>query len=95
VGTDYNVFVHLLDAAGNIVAQGDGVPMGGRYPTYAWEVGEQIIDSRAITLPADLMPGQYRLIVGLYNPLDGSRLQLSEHETDFLLGQLTVKPELD
>lgn len=95
VGTDYTVFVHLLDAAGNIVAQGDSVPVGGRYPTSVWEVGEQIIDPRAITLPAELMPGQYRLIVGLYNPLDGSRLRLSGHETDFLLGQLTVKPELD
>jgi hypothetical protein len=93
VGTDYTVFVHLLNAAGDVVAQTDGVPVGGRYPTSAWEPGEQIIDSRLIALPADLPGGGYRLIVGIYDPLDGSRLRLTGHEADFvLLGQMRVKP---
>ncbi len=93
VDTDYTVFVHLLDAAGNIVAQGDGVPMEGRYPTSAWAVGESIVDSRSLALPSDLPIGEYRLILGLYNPADGNRLPLVGQDTDFvLLGQLRVNP---
>jgi hypothetical protein len=93
VGTDYNVFVHLLDAADNIVAQGDGVPMEGRYPTSAWAVGESVVDSRSLALPSDLPIGEYRLILGLYNPADGNRLPLVGQDMDFvLLGQLRVNP---
>ncbi len=92
-GRDYTVFVHLLDDAGKIVAQADGVPVDGRYPTSAWELGESIIDSRQLTLPAGVAGGAYRLIVGLYNPVDGNRLPLADSETDFaLLEQLTIRP---
>jgi hypothetical protein len=92
VNSNYVVFVHLLDAAGGIVAQGDGVPVNGRYPTSAWEVGESIIDSHLIALPPDLPDGKYRLIVGLYDPIDGIRLPLARQEMDFVvLGQLMVK----
>jgi len=93
VETDYAVFVHLVDEAGNILAQGDGVPVDGRYPTSAWDVGESILDSRALVLPPDLQSGEYRLILGLYNPVDGSRLPLAGHGADFvLLEQLSVSP---
>ena len=83
VDTDYTVFIHLVDAAGKIVAQADGVPADGRYPTNAWEAGERIVDNRLIALPADLPGGQYHLIVGLYNPLDGSRLPLAGRDAEF------------
>jgi hypothetical protein len=93
VATDYTVFVHVMDAAGKIMAQGDGVPVEGRYPTSAWEVGEQIIDARLITLPPDLPVGDYRVIIGMYNPIDGKRLPPAESETDhILLGRLSVIP---
>ena len=36
---DYIRFVHLLDAAGNIVAQADGAPAGDSYPTGQWQPG--------------------------------------------------------
>ncbi len=92
--TDYTVFVHLLDATGNIVAQADGVPVDGRYPTSAWQPGEHIIDSRLIVLPADLAGGEQQLIMGLYNPLDGSRLRLAEQDADFvLLEKITINSE--
>jgi hypothetical protein len=91
---DYTVFVHLLDSAGNIVAQVDGAPVDGRYPTSAWEVGETIVDARSLELPADLPAGEYQLILGLYNPVDGSRLPLAASEAqgaDFVhLVQLSV-----
>ena len=68
---DYTVFVHLIDADGNLVAQADSPPATGAYPTSLWDSGETIIDTR--TLP-DLPPGQYTLRLGLYDPTTGQRL---------------------
>jgi hypothetical protein len=77
LAADYVVFLHLLDAAGNVVAQGDAPPRAGRYPTHWWEPGEVITDRHAIPLPADLPPGEYRVRTGLYRPDTGERLPLA------------------
>jgi 4-amino-4-deoxy-L-arabinose transferase-like glycosyltransferase len=66
---NYHTFVHLLDDTGNIVAQGDGPPGDGRLPTLGWLPGEYVADSHALSLPAGLPAGQYRLAVGLYDPV--------------------------
>jgi hypothetical protein len=70
------VFAHLLDAAGNKVAQLDWQPydVAGRLPTSAWVAGRPVVDSQVLALPDDLPSGEYRLIVGLYNWEDGRRL---------------------
>ena len=39
----------------------------GDYPTSVWAPGEDIVDPHAIVLPADIAPGQYRLLVGMYS----------------------------
>ncbi len=70
---DYSVFVHLVDADGNIISQSDGVPLGGARPTTGWRPGEFISDAYNLTIPADLPPGSYDLFVGLYDPDDGTR----------------------
>ena len=36
VHTAYTVFLQALDAQGNVVAQVDQEPQGGRYPTSTW-----------------------------------------------------------
>ncbi len=64
---DYTVFVHLVNANGEIVAQGDGPPMGGSYPTGLWDRDEEITDGHIIHIPQDLPSGQYQILVGLYN----------------------------
>ena len=69
---DFAVFVHLYDAAGAVVAQSDGQPVGGSYPTSAWRAGEYVLDSREITVPEGR--GRLQLAVGLYNPATGRRL---------------------
>ena len=63
---DYTAFVHVLDANGQLVAQSDAMPLGGQYPTRAWQPGDQIGDRHDITLPADLPAGEYRVQVGMY-----------------------------
>jgi hypothetical protein len=72
---DYTVFVHLLDSAGTIVAQADGQPRGGAYPTSIWAPGEIVPDE--IPLPLEgLPPADYRLAVGLYQLATAQRLPM-------------------
>ncbi len=72
----YLVFVHLVDAAGNIVSQVDRVPVAGLRPTSGWRAGEVLTDNIVLTLPVDLAPGAYTINVGIFNTDDGQRLPL-------------------
>jgi hypothetical protein len=71
---DYTVFVHLLDANGETIAQHDSQPQGGAYPTSICDAGEVVVDLHPLSLPPDLPAGKYRLRVGLYRPETGKRL---------------------
>jgi len=75
--TDYQVFVHVLDADGKMLAQADGPPVGGIYPTSAWLPGQIISDTHRIVLPEGSMPEGSRpasLEVGLYDLASMQRL---------------------
>ena len=74
VPTDYTVFLHLRDDAGQLVAQADGPPLAGWYPTSWWAPGDWVVDDHSFTLPPTLSPGNYHLVAGLYDPLSGQRL---------------------
>jgi 4-amino-4-deoxy-L-arabinose transferase-like glycosyltransferase len=73
---NYHAFVHLLDAEGNALAQHDGPPGSGEtmLPTLGWLPGEYIVDEHPLQLPPDLPGGEYRLGVGLYDPISWQRL---------------------
>lgn len=72
---DYTVFVHLVDTPGQpALAQADGQPQGDRYPTSLWDPGEMVPDARSLAIPSDLPPGEYQLVVGLYQLATGERL---------------------
>ena len=72
--SDYTVFIHVLDADGRIVAQSDQQPAAGEMPTSSWPVGYRLVDTMAVTLPAELPAGPYDLIVGLYDATTAARL---------------------
>jgi hypothetical protein len=69
----YRVFLHLLDAEGNLVAQSDGVPAGWTRPTTGWLPGEYITDTQTLAIPPEAAPGGYALQAGMYVP-GGARL---------------------
>ena len=75
---DYNVFVHLLDGRGQLVAQTDSAPVGGSQPTSSWQAGEMIADRHGVLVPATLPAGEYELRVGIYSPPTGERLPVED-----------------
>ena len=77
---DYTVFVHLLNGTGELVAQHDGQPVGGYYPTSYWEEGETVKDEHELSLPPGLEAGEYYLRVGMYRAGDGQRLMVRDAE---------------
>lgn len=66
---DVTVFVHVLDATGQLIAQADGDPLANTYPFAQWPRGSIGHDVR----PIDVVdPAAIR--VGLYNRTTGKRL---------------------
>ena len=89
----YTVFAHLLDQDGKVRAQVDAVPQGGGYPTIWWLPGQVVADPLTLQLPPDVAldltgaeenAAAFRLIVGLYDPANGVRLEVSGTDADYV-----------
>lgn len=61
---DYSVFVHIVDAAGNVHAQWDSQPVFGFYTTGLWRRNTIVTDLYPIHIPADTPAGEYQLEAG-------------------------------
>jgi hypothetical protein len=77
VDKDYTVFIHLADSEGRPVAQVDGQPLGGAYPTSFWDGGERLADPYVISIPSDVPAGEYELLTGMYLLATRERLPAS------------------
>ena len=77
---DYTVFIHLRDRDGVNVAQSDGRPRDGGWPTWAWEPGQAVIDRHTLVIPEGVPAGSYTLWAGMYRLDDESRLPVSGPE---------------
>ncbi|MBI5031814.1 MAG: phospholipid carrier-dependent glycosyltransferase [Chloroflexi bacterium] len=75
IDTDYQVFVHALDANGKIIAQADQSPQAGNYPTSIWDAGDQVRDEYTLMVK----PGTQaqRIAIGLYRVDTLERLPVS------------------
>jgi hypothetical protein len=71
---DYTTFVQLLDAQNELVTSWDTQPLAGQYPTSRWQPGEIVVDEFELPLPDELLPGDYRLVTGMYDAATGQRL---------------------
>lgn len=92
INEEYVVSLQLLDAADNLVAQADGPPLGGRFPTNHWREGDLIADGRTLQLPDNLAPGDYKLLAIVYGYPSLERLTLSDGADHAVLGQVTIRP---
>lgn len=81
IHTNYTVFVQVLDAQNNILAQIDQQPGGGSVPTSTWRAGEIVRDTYPLANPSTNMDGSSstwaRIIIGLYDR-DGNRSTVIE-----------------
>ena len=73
------LFVHVVDAGGNLLGQADGDPLGGSYPLDQWQGEGRVEDTRWI--PLQTGPG-LTVRVGLYDRLSGQRLEARAAEGD-------------
>ncbi|MCB0211947.1 MAG: glycosyltransferase family 39 protein [Anaerolineae bacterium] len=76
---DYTVFAQLLEAETDARMAGiDTQPLNGTWPTSRWVQGEVVVDDYLIAVPYGFEAGYYKVIVGLYQPETGQRLQLAD-----------------
>jgi hypothetical protein len=78
LAADYHVFVHLVDEAGTLVSQSDGVPDYDRYPFDEWAPGQTVVDSYDVPVPDGQSMASYELRVGIYDYDTGERLPVGE-----------------
>ncbi|MCK6625600.1 MAG: hypothetical protein L6R45_10545 [Anaerolineae bacterium] len=71
---DDTIFVHLLDAQGQLLTQADGAPYEGLYPLSHWLPGQIITDARPLPDTAGLAS----IAVGIYSPITGQRLPAAD-----------------
>ncbi|MDW8072602.1 MAG: hypothetical protein RMK79_14165, partial [Anaerolineae bacterium] len=71
---DVTVFTQLLGPDGRVWGQHDNPPQGGWYPVTLWLTGEVVRDDYALRLDPKAPPGDYQLVVGLYDSQTLQRL---------------------
>ena len=92
----YKVAWFVRAADGTPLAQGwDVEPGAGFLPTNTWNPNVPVWDNRALRLPADTLPGEYRLWVVLYSAAaDGSVANLPVNGSETAEGYIGVLPTM-
>ncbi len=85
---DYSVGVYLMPPGEDrVITQHDGPP--GHTPTSQWTPGEPVFDRHTLTIPGDLTPGVYRVVVSVY--WSGDSQSLAVNGASFaVVGQVEV-----
>jgi hypothetical protein len=91
---DYTVFVHLRRAdSGDQVQANDGALRDAAGATSSWPAGHAATESRGIQIPPDAAPGDYNVIVGLYQYPSFERLTLADGgQTELIVARVQVTP---
>ncbi|HZY44131.1 MAG TPA: glycosyltransferase family 39 protein [Anaerolineae bacterium] len=81
---NYQVFTHLVDNEGSIVAQLDHIAGADSYPTSLWQTGSLILNRFEIAVPNNSPPGKYALQIGLYDSTGRLKLIDGSDHVDLL-----------
>jgi hypothetical protein len=68
--SDAVLFTHVLDGAGGILTQRDGLDA----PSWAWRTGDVIAQIHPVVVPESAAPGEYPTVVGIYDRASAARL---------------------
>ncbi len=82
------VFVHLLDREGKVVAQNDSFGAAARM----LEPGDLIVQQHPIKIETPVPPGEYRLEIGLYNPVTSNRFKTANGADHVLSQPIQIEP---
>ena len=90
VDTSYKVFTQIIDMTDyHKAGQRDGVPGCERYPTNEWQPNDIIVDRYSIPTDSDARPGDYTVLIGLYDS-DEERIDLFSADGQYLGDSLSV-----
>ncbi len=89
IPSDNTVFVQALDVNNHVVGQGDAPP---KLATRYWQVGEQFVTEHTIVNAEPIPSGNYRIVLGWYNPSDLTRLSVAYQDNAFTLPVSFVVP---
>jgi hypothetical protein len=89
----YLISLQLFGENKGLAAQVDEVPGNGARPTTGWQPGEIIVDSHLLNLPADLPPGQYRLLLLMFDATSGAQVFTREGNGAITLATFDVQPK--
>lgn len=97
IGEDDAIFVHLLDAREDVAGNYDSIPALGVYPTWLWKPGKVVATHHVLRIPNRAKPGRYTLEIGLYDVLNGERVDRvnengASEDSRFIVGQVKVAP---
>ena len=92
VDRDYTVFVHMVNADGAKITQGDAPPGDPFFGTSIWLPGTVVLDTHTLSLPDDIPAGDYGLLVGLYHQPSGQRLEASGAQGESLGDAVRLGP---
>lgn len=95
VTVSLTLFMHLVDEAGNIIAQQDQIPVLGARPTTGWAPGEAIRNPIQLFIPQNVLAGEYNVRIGWYNAATGERIPLTNGDDSLTLPELIRVLEWD
>jgi hypothetical protein len=81
-----SLFIHLLGAQGQLIAQYDG-PLAHQ----ALGSGAHWASRMAVIIPPGTTPGRYQVLLGVYNPATGQRLPMATGADTLELGMVEVR----
>ncbi len=92
----YKVFVHLRGPANEVVAQADRALCDATLNEADWRPGDILVDEYELTVPEGTPPGDYPVVIGLYQEASGARLPVVaaevEHDGDSVtIGTLRIR----
>ncbi len=76
VPLDLSVFVHLFGPDGKLWGQSDKLVPVNFYPTGRWPLNRYFRDDHLATLRPDAPPGEYTVVVGLWDRYAGNRMHV-------------------
>lgn len=84
---DETVFVQVLDSQNQVIGQGDAPPA---LPSRYFRAGEYFFTQHSIAYPSTPSAGEYRLVIGWYNPVGFARLDTDQPDDAYALTTLTL-----